>query len=369
MERSQQLIPKPGGVEQIDSDDDMYDNPDHDQVASLNSNEDGSQQSQGGNSNKASDITNKTAFTSHLNSSHHRFITTPNALELNSDDNLDESVSAYNKSLKYSIIQSRDDNILSNTNPYHGDSTNIIKIHNLNLNDRKQRLVALSIILFIWCVPTLILSINIYQDDENQNDEFIKASNTNNKTQIISMVILLIAIVFLLGFELINFRHSIINWIIGLLFISGGIIHFIGSIIYANKHCHNSKHTTHIDNNTGYCYLGYISSSDLAFYLPLILGIDVIFSILNNKHVRIIILSFIICLSTFCTVIVLSKYGNGFGLDFPGIYFEMDHKLYITMTMGWWMLCICKYQCQLSDEIDLFEILQENVKIIQSQEH
>ena len=320
MDKFEQFIPKSGGVEQIDSDDDMYDNPD--EIASLHSHG-----SQGGHSNKASDITNQTGY-----------MATPNAIELGSDENDELSVN------KYTITHRHNDNILSNTSDHHGNEyeANIIKIHNLNLNNRKQRLISLSIILFIWCIPTLILSLDFYINDQDKENN-ISVSNINNELHITSMIITLFSCISLLFLEFIEFRHFIINWCVGLLFIIGGCIHFVGTIIYAKDHCHDSKDTTHIDNNTGYCYLGYIGSSDLGALVPIILGIDVIWSILNNKHFRIIILSFILWITTLFTVIVLTKYGNGFGESFPGIIYIMDHKLFVTMCIGWWMLCISNF--------------------------
>eukprot|EP00483_Globobulimina_turgida_P005291 UN05301 len=246
MDKQKELIPKTGVVAPVDSDDELYDNPNDIRpihlIPSL------------GRSLKTSSIQGSQ---SHL-------------AKLGDDDN--QSSRSFNQ---YSITNSNEDKELQ--------SRDVIKIHTLNLNDRKQRLLLLSMLLFIWCIPTLILSLDIYANNDNQQAFIRKYSIINNKLHLSSMTIILFACILLLLFEIIEFRNFWLGSMIGSLYIAGGCAHFAATIVYAHGHCYNS---VTIDDKNGYCYIGYIGASNLGCVFPMLLGIDVIWSILNNKYAR-----------------------------------------------------------------------------------
>eukprot|EP00484_Ammonia_sp_Unknown_P019898 CAMPEP_0197026926 /NCGR_PEP_ID=MMETSP1384-20130603/6933_1 /TAXON_ID=29189 /ORGANISM="Ammonia sp." /LENGTH=381 /DNA_ID=CAMNT_0042455699 /DNA_START=28 /DNA_END=1169 /DNA_ORIENTATION=+ len=295
MDKRQRFLPK-GGTEHVDSDDDLYEDPNH-------------------HVSNAPDL-----------APHQAAINSVNAVELNQSNS--------------SVRNEREYTVLTHSNDADG-GPNVIKIHTLNLNNRKQRSILLAMLLFIWCIPTLILSLDFYQESDSQQVP-VNFSMNQNKLHITSMVLLLTACILLLGFEVVEFRHSVISSLIGCLFIIGGCLHFAATVMFAHHHCYNSR-ATHIDDATGYCYVGYLGSSNLAFMLPVLLGFDILCCIMNNKYVRIVMLSFVLWLSTLCAVMVISKYGNNFEDDFPSLMFVMDSKLFTILCIGWWMLCVTHF--------------------------
>lgn len=113
-------------------------------------------------------------------------------------------------------------------------------------------------ILFLWCIPTVSLSLDFYFDDDEKQSSISNYSATDNLIHLGAMAVILCSCLFLLFFEMVQVRHCIISNFCGLLLIAGGCIHLVGTVLYAKSRCSDQR--VDIDD-IGYCHFGYVGGS------------------------------------------------------------------------------------------------------------
>lgn len=213
-----------------------------------------------------------------------------------------------------------------------------ISPHSLNLNIRQQRLIVLTMILFLWCFPTISLSLDFYFNDDDQQQSISNYSVTDNTIHLVAMTVILVAILCLLFFEMVRVRHWTLRHFCGFLLITGGCIHLVGTVLFAKSRCSDQQTKFSVIDDSAYCLNGYIGANSLGFSVPFVVGIDVWCSFMGHKTIRCIVFAVILWITALTMIIALCRYGNGFGPNIIDHSASMSHGLFCLITLGWWLL-------------------------------